>query len=109
MKRNSGNDEIAIGSDSFLDIIANFVGILIILIVIAGLRVSNSPISLNIATPRTDAEATPPHDDVPPPPGEEFPETTSLEPDEFPFIEAIVSEPIEQQHDSFEEEPPELE
>ncbi len=33
------------GSDSFLDIIANIVGILIILIVIAGVRVSNAPIS----------------------------------------------------------------
>ncbi len=31
------------GSDSFLDIIANIVGILIILIVIAGVRVSNAP------------------------------------------------------------------
>lgn len=33
------------GSDSFLDIIANIVGILIILIVIAGLRVSRSPVT----------------------------------------------------------------
>lgn len=33
------------GSDSFLDIIANIVGILIILIVIAGLRVSRTPVS----------------------------------------------------------------
>ena len=43
MGRRLRTDEIAIGSDSFLDIIANMVGILIILIVVAGLRVSHSP------------------------------------------------------------------
>ena len=37
--------EIDIGSDSFLDIIANIVGILIILIVVAGLRVSNASVA----------------------------------------------------------------
>lgn len=35
--------EIMFGSDSFLDVVANIVGILIILIVIAGVRVSQSP------------------------------------------------------------------
>ena len=35
-RRSSGDQEF--GSDSFLDIIANIVGILIILIVVAGLR-----------------------------------------------------------------------
>lgn len=34
------------GSDSFLDIIANMVGILIILVLIMGLRVKNAPLSL---------------------------------------------------------------
>lgn len=49
--------EIAFGSDSFLDVIANLVGILIILTVIAGLRVSRSPV---IATPApTDATPAP--------------------------------------------------
>ena len=37
------NTEIIFGSDSFLDIVANIVGILIILIVIAGVRVSQMP------------------------------------------------------------------
>ena len=37
--------EMDIGSDSFLDIIANIVGILIILIVVAGLRVSNASVA----------------------------------------------------------------
>jgi len=41
------------GSDSFLDIIANIVGILIILIVIAGLRVSRTPV-FTATTPITD-------------------------------------------------------
>lgn len=40
--------EIGFGSDSFLDIIANIVGILIILIVVAGLRVSHAPVPVAI-------------------------------------------------------------
>jgi hypothetical protein len=40
-RRSSGDQEF--GSDSFLDIIANIVGILIILIVVAGLRVARQP------------------------------------------------------------------
>ncbi|MBM79385.1 MAG: hypothetical protein CMJ78_02170 [Planctomycetaceae bacterium] len=44
MGRRRQESEIGFGSDSFLDIIANIVGILIILIVIAGVRVSNAPI-----------------------------------------------------------------
>ncbi|MCA9089856.1 MAG: hypothetical protein KDA90_14625 [Planctomycetaceae bacterium] len=47
------NDEIAFSSDSFLDIVANMVGILIILIVIAGVRVSRAPI------PTAHTEVTP--------------------------------------------------
>lgn len=38
--------EMQFGSDSFLDVVANLVGILIILIVIAGLRVSQAPVIL---------------------------------------------------------------
>jgi hypothetical protein len=37
------------GSDSFLDIVANVVGILIILIVVAGVRVSRAPVVLSTA------------------------------------------------------------
>jgi hypothetical protein len=43
MPRRRQTDEIAFGSDSFLDIVANIVGILIILIVIAGVRVAQMP------------------------------------------------------------------
>ncbi len=44
MRRRVGQSDLGFESDSFLDIIANIVGILIILIVVAGMRVSNAPI-----------------------------------------------------------------
>ncbi len=44
MSRRLHESEVSIGSDSFLDIIANIVGILIILIVVAGVRVSKAPL-----------------------------------------------------------------
>ena len=44
MSRRKHSGEVNIGSDSFLDVIANIVGILIILIVIAGVRVSRAPV-----------------------------------------------------------------
>lgn len=48
------------GSDSFLDIIANIVGILIILIVIAGLRVAQQPVVLSTsAAPTSDGASNP--------------------------------------------------
>lgn len=58
--------KIMFGSDSFLDVVANIVGILIILIVIAGVRVGQAP-----AKPRTSpglglpVELTPPEPQVP--------------------------------------------
>ncbi|MCA9027732.1 MAG: hypothetical protein KDA86_21155 [Planctomycetaceae bacterium] len=45
MGRRRHSDEIVFGSDSFLDILANIVGILIILIVVAGMRVSKTPVT----------------------------------------------------------------
>jgi hypothetical protein len=45
MSRRRNSDEIEFGSDSFLDIVANIVGILIILIVVAGIKAGSSPIS----------------------------------------------------------------
>jgi len=47
------------GSDSFLDVVCNVVGILIILMVIAGVRASRSPVLLS-AGPVMDAEALSP-------------------------------------------------
>jgi hypothetical protein len=43
MSRRRSNGDQEFGSDSFLDIIANIVGILIILIVVAGLKVARQP------------------------------------------------------------------
>lgn len=43
MSRRRGEEDPEFGSDSFLDIIANIVGILIILIVIAGVKVARQP------------------------------------------------------------------
>jgi hypothetical protein len=45
MSRKRHHSEIGFGSDSFLDIIANIVGILIILIVVAGVRIGQAPFS----------------------------------------------------------------
>lgn len=56
MRRKGGDGLTNIGSDSFLDIIANIVGILIILIVIAGMRVAQQPVLLS--TMMSDDEAT---------------------------------------------------
>lgn len=52
MSRRGTDQQEGFGSDSFLDIIANIVGILIILIVISGLRVSRAPVQLADETPR---------------------------------------------------------
>ena len=46
MTRRQRTDQQAAGDDSFLDIIANIVGILIILIVVAGVRASRAPVDL---------------------------------------------------------------
>lgn len=46
MSRRTPQGETGFGSDSFLDIVANIVGILIILIVIAGVRMSQAPVTV---------------------------------------------------------------
>lgn len=53
-RRNAGGDP-EFGSDSFLDIIANIVGILIILIVIAGVKVARQPVIAPSLKPVTHA------------------------------------------------------
>lgn len=57
--------ELQFGSDSFLDVVANIVGILIILIVIAGLRLSQSPIHLLRISPDQTSGAAIPMQTVP--------------------------------------------
>ena len=55
--------ELQFGSDSFLDVVANIVGILIILIVIAGLHVSKIPVVyLPPGTPLSDEPLSGPID-----------------------------------------------
>ena len=57
MSRRRPKGELQFGSDSFLDVVANIVGILIILIVIAGLRVSQTPGVQALAPPGRPARA----------------------------------------------------
>lgn len=45
------SDEIAFGSDSFMDVVCNLVGILIVLIVVAGLRISRAPVHVEAEVP----------------------------------------------------------
>ena len=45
MPRSKHGDEIEFGSDSFLDVVANIVGILIILIVVAGIKAGQAAVS----------------------------------------------------------------
>lgn len=47
MSRRTRSDDLGFGNDSFLDIVTNMVGILIILIVIAGLKAKREPIDLD--------------------------------------------------------------
>ena len=87
--------EIMFGSDSFLDVVANIVGILIILIVIAGVRVGQAP-------PKTKTSAALPSLDIPvtPAPAEDPPdETDSAAPEPImaevtPEMEAEVPEAL---------------
>jgi len=75
MGRRAKHEEIEFGSDSFLDIIANIVGILIILIVVAGAQASRAPV----------VAETPPLLSV---------EPTKPVPPSEPVPEPVVSEPI---------------
>ena len=49
MSRRRQSPELEFGSDSFLDVIANIVGILIILIVIVGMKVARQPLENSVA------------------------------------------------------------
>ncbi len=51
MSRRISQGDANFGSDSFLDIVANIVGILIILIVIAGVRMSQAPVTVSEKQP----------------------------------------------------------
>ena len=88
MSRRKRQSSLEFGSDSFLDIIANVVGILIILIVIVGVRVSRQPVvELNIPTPEPVAvESLPTIPEATPEP----PTITAAEPIDPALTSAII-------------------
>ena len=56
MARRRKEENNSSGQDSFLDIVGNIVGILIILVLVVGVRVKNAPVTLSIPDPRREAE-----------------------------------------------------
>ncbi|MBC7821005.1 MAG: hypothetical protein IAG10_29315 [Planctomycetaceae bacterium] len=61
MSRRNPREEMEFGSDSFLDVVANVVGILIILMVLAGIRAKTAPVNLAEEAPEsTPVETAPP-------------------------------------------------
>ncbi len=59
-RRKKPREEMEFGSDSFLDVVANVVGILIILMVLAGIRAKTAPVNLAEEIPETTPVKTPP-------------------------------------------------
>ena len=62
MSRRTSQEEPGFGSDSFLDIVANLVGILIILIVLAGLRAGQVPVAEELLTSIPSVQVTEPEE-----------------------------------------------
>ena len=95
MRRRFGGGDPDFGSDSFLDIIANLVGILIVLIVLAGLRAGRAPVELELITetesPMTAPVASEPEQEVIQP---VVPPAPQVEP-EPPIL--VATEPVEEQ------------
>lgn len=60
MSRRKPREEMEFGSDSFLDVVANVVGILIILMVLAGIRAKTAPVNLAEEAPESTPVATTP-------------------------------------------------
>jgi biopolymer transport protein ExbD len=60
MSRRTPREELEFGSDSFLDVVANVVGILIILMVLAGIRAKTAPVNLAEEAPESPPVAAPP-------------------------------------------------
>jgi hypothetical protein len=83
MSARQRNDEIAFGSDSFMDVVCNLVGILIVLIVVAGLRISRAPVHVPQDQPAPPVVAI----ESPPP-------VIVAEPEPVTEPEPIVPEPL---------------
>jgi predicted nucleic acid-binding Zn-ribbon protein len=62
MSRRKPREEMEFGSDSFLDVVANVVGILIILMVLAGIRAKTAPVVLDeeLTSPKPTKAVSPP-------------------------------------------------
>lgn len=104
MSRRRHRAELQFGSDSFLDVVANIVGILIILIVIAGLRVSKIPV---VQAPATKAESI--EEDLTPLPSG-LPDLPELKEGSTNVPPVIIVEPAEEpiEEETPEPEPPPL-
>ncbi len=64
MSRHNRQEEASADHDSFLDIVANIVGILIILVVLVGVRAKHAPVSASIAAPSSQASTSEVRDDL---------------------------------------------
>lgn len=100
-----GSGDPDFGSDSFLDIVANLVGILIILIVLAGLRASQAPLQPDEVPGMAESETIIPEPPEPAPVVEEHPPTPLVAESDpaplpaperiaVPSIEAPIEEPL---------------
>jgi hypothetical protein len=105
MSRRRPKGELQFGSDSFLDVVANIVGILIILIVIAGLRVGQTPVVLAPAAQLASSEIIPIPAESGPPDLPDLPLPVS-EPAMAPQV--IVLQPPEETLEEPEPAPPPL-
>jgi len=95
MARRGGKNEGEFGSDSFLDIVANIVGILIILIVIAGLRVSQAPLVSGASQPDRSTDVPPREVVIPPLPIEPIsPDPKRFEESNVAMMTAAGSPPV---------------
>jgi len=79
MPRINRNAEEMPGQDSFLDIVANIVGILIILVMVVGVRVKHAPLEAAVSAPVAQPEVTPEPEVAPPDPAPTDWEIAALE------------------------------
>ncbi len=93
-----GSGDPDFGSDSFLDIVANLVGILIILIVLAGLRASQAPLQPDELPGMAEADVVVPEPSERAPVVEELPQAPLVaesDPESLPDPEPTAVAPIE--------------
>jgi hypothetical protein len=96
MRGRSGGGDPDFGSDSFLDIIANLVGVLIVLIVLAGLRAGRAPVESELTDETEPPSATPAALPVVSEPEPVTPPALPVAPAPEPPI-VVATEPVEEQ------------